>query len=619
MPARRLLLLLGGPAATAQLVGPGALVPGGGPQNNRRSGGWGVVDQWPVGFFVGGSDLEQMNGIYLRQRDLDHTLPHYCELSWKHIDNHFKVASTDVRGWAGVKGAEKEWLWIDEQGRDLLAQPGKHYIPGNARQWVPVARTFHYWNKGDRAETFAAEAGWWEAGEQGRIISNNMDDKERPILWERTRDGRRLNMGAWRLRPVAGASKERRVADEDDAYGDAYRPWQVVAIMSRDRLDELIQQKRRHDEDVKKARRRGGGAVVDEAGVFPQASSHLLGGTNASEGTAVLDDGAVLHAMRSCRDGHHEAVEQARACLAQGLRDARSAVSYCLRRAGDPGKALEVSNAGDEASSKLERALAMFDLHRPCGTLQALEKAYELDRALPGLGAWMLLGRVRAKAVGCGANIGDTGFRVGDVVRAREDLRGFWAQGDAGDVIGLAAASNPVAVQMRSFRQKLVDTTPDRLERVGFDAKTTFDDVYATLDVACDFTPDELRRAYRSASRECHPDKGGDTNDFTRVGRAHEILSDPSKRAAWDAGAEVVDRPQDFPLKDELVSYYWPELRPFTPFGDVSEHRRAFEKLDAEKRAKKAPPVAPAKRAAPAKGAAAPPEPPKGGWGWPWS
>ena len=71
MSAPRLLLLLVASTANAQLVGPGALVPGGGPQNNRRSGGWGVVDQWPVGFFVGGSDLTEMNGIYVRQPDLD--------------------------------------------------------------------------------------------------------------------------------------------------------------------------------------------------------------------------------------------------------------------------------------------------------------------------------------------------------------------------------------------------------------------------------------------------------------------------------------------------------------------------------------------------------------------
>jgi len=278
-----------------------------------------------------------------------------------------------------------------------------------------------------------------------------------------------------------------------------------------------------------------------------------------------------------------------------------------------------VASQGDEASALLERALAMFDVHSPCGALQALDRAYDADRALPGLGAWMLLGRVRAKAVGCGAPIADTGFKVGDVVRARQDLRGFWSAGDEADVIGLTARSNPIAIQMRYNRQKLVDTTADRIERVGFDAKTTFDDIYATLDVPCDFTEKEARRAYRSASRECHPDKGGSPDEFPRIARAYEILGDPKKREAWDQGEEVVDRPQDFPLKDELIAYYWPELKPFQPFGDVLEHRRAFEKQDAEKRAKEDSFARAKARDAPA-AKASPEEPPaRKGWGWPWS
>ena len=89
------------------------------------------------------------------------------------------------------------------------------------------------------------------------------------------------------------------------------------------------------------------------------------------------------------------------------------------------------------------------------------------------------------------------------------------------------------------------------------------------MDVPCDFTSEELRRAYRQASRECHPDKGGSHDEFTRVARAHEILSDAKKREAWDQGEEVVDRPQEFPLKDELIAYYWPELKPFQPFWAV--------------------------------------------------
>ena len=40
-------------------------------------------------------------------------------------------------------------------------------------------------------------------------------------------------------------------------------------------------------------------------------------------------------------------------------------------------------------------------------------------------------------------------------------LRGFWSAGDEADVIGLTAASNPIAIQMRYSRHKLVDTTAD--------------------------------------------------------------------------------------------------------------------------------------------------------------
>jgi len=96
-------------------------------------------------------------------------------------------------------------------------------------------------------------------------------------------------------------------------------------------------------------------------------------------------------------------------------------------------------------------------------------------------------------------------------------------------------------------------------------------------------------------------------------------LSDAKKREAWDQGEEVVDRPQDFPLKDELIAYYWPELKPFQPFGDVLEHRRAFEKQDAEKRAKEDSFARAKARDAPA-AKASPEEPPaRKAWGWPWS
>ena len=190
---------------------------------------------------------------------------------------------------------DKERLWIDEQGRDFLAQPGKHYIPGNARTWLPVNRNFHYWRVVRKQNMRRKRAG----GKRMKKVSytEHMADAERPILWERKRDGRRLNMGAWRLRPLED-TKEKRVMLEDDAYGDAMRPWQVVAIMSRERLDELIHQKRRHDEDCRRASR--GGPPVVEDGVFPTVSvSHLLEGNATTDENEVVDNDVVKNARRS--------------------------------------------------------------------------------------------------------------------------------------------------------------------------------------------------------------------------------------------------------------------------------------------------------------------------------
>ena len=177
---RALLVAICAGVSWGQLVAPGALVPGGGggagPVGRSRSGGWGVVSKWPVGFFVGGSSVSEMNGVYVRAEGVDHALPHYCAPSWKNVDNDFKIASTDVDGWAGVKGATKEWLLIDADGRDMLASPGGHYIPPAATGWQIVKRPYHYWKRGDLAAAQSDVDGFWKKGERGRVMSVDEPD-----------------------------------------------------------------------------------------------------------------------------------------------------------------------------------------------------------------------------------------------------------------------------------------------------------------------------------------------------------------------------------------------------------------------------------------------------------
>lgn len=54
----------------------------------------------------------------------------------------------------------------------------------------------------------------------------------------------------------------------------------------------------------------------------------------------------------------------------------------------------------------------------------------------------------------------------------------------------------------------------------------------------CDATDDDIRRAYKKLALLHHPDKcGGDDTLFKKINAAYQILTDPAKRAAYDAQA----------------------------------------------------------------------------------
>lgn len=61
---------------------------------------------------------------------------------------------------------------------------------------------------------------------------------------------------------------------------------------------------------------------------------------------------------------------------------------------------------------------------------------------------------------------------------------------------------------------------------------------YRTLGVAPSASPEEITQAYRRLRSSAHPDKQGDAAMFHRIQKAYEVLSDPARRAKYDAGQD---------------------------------------------------------------------------------
>ncbi|MGQ0529010.1 MAG: DnaJ C-terminal domain-containing protein [Panacagrimonas sp.] len=65
-----------------------------------------------------------------------------------------------------------------------------------------------------------------------------------------------------------------------------------------------------------------------------------------------------------------------------------------------------------------------------------------------------------------------------------------------------------------------------------------YKDYYKTLGVSRSASADDIKKAYRRLAREFHPDKNkakGAEEKFKEANEAHEVLSDPEKRKAYDA------------------------------------------------------------------------------------
>jgi curved DNA-binding protein CbpA len=74
--------------------------------------------------------------------------------------------------------------------------------------------------------------------------------------------------------------------------------------------------------------------------------------------------------------------------------------------------------------------------------------------------------------------------------------------------------------------------------------------LYDDLGLSPRCTFDEIKQRYRALAQQHHPDKGGDENVFKKIKLAYEVLSDPSRRAEYDATGKIQE---DIPIRTEAL------------------------------------------------------------------
>eukprot|EP00946_MAST-07B_sp_MAST-7B-sp1_P003035 g3035.t1 len=623
------------------MVGPGAMAPYGGGGGRRRHGGYVRVQDPAKGFFLAGSTIMEMNGLYGRVDSVPRELGHVVQLAYRHDKTGWLMCLTSAKD---KPGGKDEWLLIDDTHRDRFQHPGRTIIPGSGKRWRHLHRQAESSNDNPDAESSASTA--------------------------------------------------------LQAHGDDYSqlPWQVIAILDEKMLHKLRRYQAHHHGNIKRAIA-GSNLPPTQQPHFTAPPPHL-DGTSASVGEpdavdicANNDDGlraamSLFGAMLDANAGTSEMSRWTRAqvyvqmaeCQRRTARDVEAGLAAVQQ-------ALQIFPSFKRAL--FERGRLLMDAGgRAREAVISFSQVLRLDRKYPRLDEWLTRAEAQeqrtaeaAKAImegiriskattadcsawrqtadcdpiqgqrepkfdkACNARIParvsgycecaapdqnhDEAQRGQEFADHFEQARGLISRAamaacekdsfvcddecrkqwqstlddlrNSGDAVKIQVADTLSAWKEEARQEFEKQAHVRRAEQANGHKKEALaearkaawklNDHYGVLGLAQDFTQTELKRAYRQRARENHPDKrGGSDEAFQRVGAAEACLSDPTLREDFNMGKDL-DSPdtEERTHKENTERRYFPERFGFHPFGDPLEdspegqeaHRQYQERIAA--------------------------------------
>ena len=406
-----LVVVLGAFNSNAQLVGPGGVAPYG--SGGRRHGGYARVSQPGKGFFVAGSSIEGVNGVFERVQSLptDLIALHNFSLAYRNRISDWVMALVDSppadelgsRPYQAYGGLRNEWLLIDERHFDRIAHAGETIIPGSGERWGHVYESRYGVPKGVPVSRSAAK-------KEGK------GEEE-------------IELGPESQQVFSMADQEEEAARKLDEL-----PWQVI-MLGDEQMMRKFQRHCQYKEHVKReaarwrqeSRHNGDGeaqapprslassAEAMAAALGPEAhamaveaealESQARPGDRADWSTAAEAYGsAAAMALKRSHDlgaSHSSSGGAEEAIWAAAVLYWFQATAY--RRARELSKAESALMSGSltlrprYARAMHELALVRLDQGDYTGAIKVLEDLLRLDRDFPYLSTWLLRANAHAR------------------------------------------------------------------------------------------------------------------------------------------------------------------------------------------------------------------------------